>query len=129
MQQSIKCSQCSISDMVCENSIYKQYLRVSFKISIVDGLNQLLRDFNDLLLSCWFRETGGSTRTQSSFIHMHYLKIANQLYAPSCCRNLIQPRIVLVVNGQLSFNIYPSILILAQAEVLNDLYSIFIKCL
>lgn len=41
---------------VCENSIYKQYLRVSFKISIVDGLNQLLRDFNDLLLSCWCLE-------------------------------------------------------------------------
>ncbi len=47
---------CLISGMVAENMIYKQYLRVSFKISIVDGLNQLLCDFNDLLLSCWCLE-------------------------------------------------------------------------
>lgn len=71
---------CLISGMVAEIIIYKQYLRVSFKISVVDGLNQLLRDFNDLLLSCWCLE---KQEEQSSFIHNHYLKIANQPFVPN----------------------------------------------
>ena len=31
--------------------------RVSFKVSVVDGFNQLLSDLDDLLFTCWERST------------------------------------------------------------------------
>lgn len=52
-------------------------LRISFKVSIVNGLNKLFSDFNDLLFACCQRKAGKenqethSRSSSRSFSHTH----------------------------------------------------------